>query len=93
MRAYNGQLSDNQPIRRNTTEKQKQLRELKETLASMKPQTSPALRQSVQRRIRELETELRTAERQSAARAAERQNMPSRAGDSSAPRRPRRPQS
>lgn len=61
MRSYTGQLSDNQPIRRNLAEKQKQLRDLKETLGSMKPHTSPSLRESVQRRIRELEIEIRTA--------------------------------
>lgn len=61
MRAYTGQRSDNQPIRRNFAEKQKQLRDLKETLASMKPHTAQTLRESVQRRIRELEVELRSA--------------------------------
>lgn len=63
MRSHTGQLSDNQPIRRNLAEKQKQLRDLKETLASMKPQTSSSLRESIQRRIRELEIEIRTASR------------------------------
>lgn len=63
MRSYTGQLSDNQPIRRNLAEKQKQLRDLKETLATMKPHTSPSLKESVQRRIRELEVEIRTAPR------------------------------
>ena len=61
MRAFDGQRSDNQPIRRSPAEKEKLLRELKQTLAGMKSHTSPALRQSVQRRIAELETELRTA--------------------------------
>ena len=59
MRAFHGQFSDNQPIRRNLAEKQKQLRDLKETLAGMKVHTSPALRDSVRRRIGELEVELR----------------------------------
>ncbi|WP_029604317.1 hypothetical protein [Kozakia baliensis] len=92
MRAYNGQLSDNQPIRRNQAEKQKQLRDLKETLAAMKPQTAQALRESVQRRIRELETELRTATRQSEARAAEKQQQSGQRPSSpnGSPRRPRR---
>ncbi|GBQ15492.1 hypothetical protein [Swaminathania salitolerans] len=61
MRSYTGQLSDNQPIRRNLAEKQKQLRDLKETLGAMKPHTSPTLRESIQRRIRELEVEIRAA--------------------------------
>ncbi|TLU71991.1 hypothetical protein [Lichenicoccus roseus] len=60
MRAFDGQHSDNQPIRRNTAEKQKQLRELKETLAGMKPHVAQTLRDSVRKRIKELEAELKT---------------------------------
>jgi hypothetical protein len=59
MRAFEGQRSDNQPVKRSPEEKQKQLRELRETLAAMKPHTTPSLRQSVQKRIAELEAELR----------------------------------
>lgn len=59
MRAFQGQFSDNQPIRRNLAEKQKQLRDLRETLAAMKQHTAPALRDSVRKRISELEVELR----------------------------------
>ena len=59
MRAFQGQFSDNQPIRRNVAEKQKQLRDLRETLVSMKAHTAPALRDSVRKRIAELEVELR----------------------------------
>jgi hypothetical protein len=59
VRAFQGQFSDNQPIRRNLAEKQKQLRDLKETLASMKAHTAESLRDSVRKRIRELEIELR----------------------------------
>ncbi|GBQ93064.1 hypothetical protein [Asaia krungthepensis] len=72
MRTYTGQLSDNQPIRRNLAEKQKQLRDLKETLATMKPHTSPSLRESVQRRIRELEVEIRAASREDKPATSER---------------------
>jgi hypothetical protein len=61
MRAFDGQRSDNQPIKRSTSEKEKLLRELKQTLAGMKSHTSPSLRQSVQRRIADLEAELRAA--------------------------------
>jgi len=61
VRAFHGQFSDNQPIRRNLAEKQKQLRDLRETLAGMKSHTSPALRESVRKRIAELEVELRSA--------------------------------
>jgi hypothetical protein len=48
MRAFEGQRSDNQPVKRSTSEKKKLLRELRETLAGMKSHTSPSLRQSVQ---------------------------------------------
>jgi len=70
VRAFHGQFSDNQPIRRNLAEKQKQLRDLRETLASMKSHTSPALRDSVRKRIGELEAELRTAKPVAAAAPA-----------------------
>ncbi|GAB6853667.1 hypothetical protein [Asaia astilbis] len=72
MRSHTGQLSDNQPIRRNLAEKQKQLRDLKETLATMKPHTSPSLKESIQRRIRELEVEIRTALRDTASASQDR---------------------
>lgn len=58
MRAFEGQRSDNQPVKRSHEEKQKLLRELRETLAGMKPHSAPSLRQSLQKRIAELETEL-----------------------------------
>jgi hypothetical protein len=58
MRAFDGQRSDNQPIKRSPGEKEKQLRELRETLAAMKSHTSASLRQSLQKRIADLETEL-----------------------------------
>ncbi|MCH4022869.1 MAG: hypothetical protein LKH33_00285 [Acetobacter sp.] len=61
MRAIHGQLSDNQPIRRSLEEKQKQLRDLKETLASMKSHTSPALKESIRKRVAQLEAEVRAA--------------------------------
>jgi hypothetical protein len=59
MRAFEGQRSDNQPLKRSRPEKEKLLRELRETLAGMKSHTSPALRQSVQKRIADLEAELK----------------------------------
>ena len=59
MRAFEGQRSDNQPVSRSRPEKEKLLRELRETLANMKSHTSPALRQSVQKRIADLEAEIR----------------------------------
>lgn len=59
MRAFEGQRSDNRPVNRSRAEKEKLLRELKDTLAGMKSHTTPSLRQSVQKRIADLEAELR----------------------------------
>ena len=59
MRAFEGQRSDNQPVKRSRAEKEKLLRELRETLAGMKSHSAASLRQSVQKRIAELEAELR----------------------------------
>ncbi len=70
MRAFQGQFSDNQPIRRSVTEKQKQLRELRETLQAMKAHTAPTLRDSVRKRIAELEVELRGTTAPASAAAA-----------------------
>ena len=58
MRAFEGQRSDNQPVERSRPEKEKLLRELRETLAGMKSHSAASLRQSLQKRIAELETEL-----------------------------------
>lgn len=60
MRAFEGQRSDNQPVKRSRAEKEKLARELRETLAGMKSHTSASLRQSVQKRISDLEAELRS---------------------------------
>ncbi len=61
MRSIEGQRSDNQPVKRSLVEKQKLLRELRETLTGMKSHAAPTLRQSVQKRIAELEAELGTS--------------------------------
>ena len=58
MRAFEGQRSDNQPVKRSRQEKEKLLRELRETLAGMKSHSAASLRQSLQKRIAELESEL-----------------------------------
>ncbi|WP_308719548.1 hypothetical protein [Komagataeibacter xylinus] len=87
MRAFHGQMSDNQPIRRTLAEKQKQLRDLRETLASMKSHTSPALRESVQKRIRQLESEVTAAP---ALKAADRRGTQAAPGGTDRPRTPRR---
>lgn len=89
MRAFHGQLSDNQPIRRNLAEKQKQLRDLKETLASMKLHTSPALKESVRKRIAQLEAEVTAAPALKSARPATPRSATGAAGQNRRPVRPR----
>ncbi len=59
MRSYGDQKSDNIPVKRSMDENRKLLRELKETLAGMKPHTTPTLRESVVNRIKALEAELK----------------------------------
>lgn len=57
MRSREGQFSDARPIQRSKAEKERLLRELKETLAGVKPHAT-SMRATLQARIRELETEL-----------------------------------
>lgn len=61
MRAFDGQFSDNRPIRRSPQEKKRLLAELKETLANLKPQAAPSLRATLVARIKELEADLASA--------------------------------
>jgi hypothetical protein len=61
MRAFDGQFSDNKPIRRSTDEKRRLLAELEQTLAGMKPHAAPALRESIKARIVELRADLGAA--------------------------------
>jgi hypothetical protein len=63
MRSREGQFSDARPIQRSRAEKERLLRELKDTLAGLKPHASPAMRTTLQARIRELEAELAAAKR------------------------------
>ncbi|MFC3124735.1 hypothetical protein ACFOD4_06650 [Pseudoroseomonas globiformis] len=58
MRAFEGQISGNRPISRSTEEKKRQLRELKDALAALKPQAAASLRASLTAKIKALETEL-----------------------------------
>jgi ribosomal protein L29 len=58
MRSFEGQFSDNRPIRRSPQEKKKLLAELKETLANLKPQAAPSMRSTLSARIKELEAEI-----------------------------------
>ena len=57
MRAYQGQMSDNQPIKRTQTEKRKLLTELEETLRSMKPTVAANHRATISARIAQLRAE------------------------------------
>ncbi|MCB4820353.1 hypothetical protein [Roseicella aerolata] len=58
MRSYDGQFSDNRPLKRTREEKVRLLAELKETYRTLKPHTSPELRSSIAGRIKELEADL-----------------------------------
>lgn len=61
MRAFDGQFSDNRPIRRSPQEKKKLLAELKETLGNLKPQAAASLRATIIARIKELEADIASA--------------------------------
>lgn len=61
MRSFEGQFSDNRPIRRSPQEKKKLIAELRETLANLKPSSAPSLRTTLLARIKELEVELASA--------------------------------
>jgi len=63
MRAFDGQFSDNKPIRRSMEEKRRLLAELEQTLAGMKPHTSPGLRDSIKGRILELRADIGAGKR------------------------------
>lgn len=58
MRSREGQFSDARPIQRSRAEKEKLLRELKDTLAGLKPHAAPSMRTTLTQRIRELEADL-----------------------------------
>jgi hypothetical protein len=58
MRAFDGQISGNRPISRTPDEKKRQLRELKDALAALKPHAAATLRESLTAKIKALETEL-----------------------------------
>lgn len=58
MRAFSGQMSDNVAIRRTPQQKALQLRQLKEQFANLKSHVAPTLRESMAKRIAELEQEI-----------------------------------
>lgn len=57
MRSFEGQFSDNRPLKRTREEKQRLLNELKETVRTMKPHASSS-RATIIARIKELEADL-----------------------------------
>lgn len=59
MRSIEGQHSDNVAIKRSREEKQRQLAQLKEQLATLKLHAAPAIREALVKRIAELDAELR----------------------------------
>jgi hypothetical protein len=59
MRSFEGQQSDRMPLKRDRAAKEAQLRALKGRLAQMRSHESPALRQSIEQKIAEIEGELR----------------------------------
>jgi len=59
MRAFDGQHSDNVAIKRTREQKQLQLQQLKEQLATLKAHAAPAIREALVKRISELEAEMR----------------------------------
>ncbi len=58
MRAFDGQHSDRVAIKRTREQKEQQLRQLREQLAALKSHAAPALRESMGKRIAELERDL-----------------------------------
>ncbi|WP_042702029.1 hypothetical protein [Azospirillum sp. B506] len=59
MRSFEGQHSDNVAIKRTREQKQRQLVQLKEQLATLKAHAAPAIREALVKRIAELDAELR----------------------------------
>jgi hypothetical protein len=63
MRAFEGQRSDNAPIKRDAAAKRAQLQKLRERLAAMRSHESPGLRSSIEASIARLEAELASERR------------------------------
>ncbi len=72
MRAIEGQHSDRVAIKRTPQEKRVILTRLKEELAAMKPWYAPAIRESMVKRIADLEADLKDYDETMARRAARR---------------------
>ncbi|CAA9246536.1 hypothetical protein JMJ56_20960 [Belnapia sp. T18] len=87
MRSFEGQFSDNRPLKRTREEKVRLLAELKETYKTLKPHTSPELRTSIAGKIRELQAELAAPPPP----PRERRGPPQQEQFGTGPRPPRRP--
>jgi hypothetical protein len=87
MRSFEGQFSDNRPLKRTREEKVRLLAELKETYKTLKPHTSQELRTSIAGKIRELQAELAAPPPP----PRERRGPPQQEQFGSGPRPPRRP--
>ena len=59
MRSFEGQRSDNIVIKRSNREKELQLRQLREQLAGLRSHSIPTLRASMEKKIAQLEEELK----------------------------------
>lgn len=59
MRSFEGQHSDNVAIKRTREQKQRQLVQLKEQVATLKAHAAPAIREALVKRIAELDAEMR----------------------------------
>lgn len=84
MRSFEGQHSDNVAIKRTREQKQRQLVQLKEQLATLKAHAAPAIREALVKRISELDAELRQPAK------PPREGREGREGREDAPRHPRR---
>ena len=58
MRSYDGQLSENRPIRRTDAEKRRLLTRLEGDLATLPARANPSTRAALEARIKELKGEL-----------------------------------
>ena len=58
MRAFAGQHSDAVPVKRTRQQKQAQLLQLREQLAGLKPTVAATVRESIGKRIADIEREL-----------------------------------
>lgn len=62
-RTHDGQHSDRMPIKRSLEEKKRLLVQLKEQQAALKPWVAAAVKESLARRIAELEADIKAAVR------------------------------